>query len=44
MNASVQPVYDVERIRADFPILAQQHRGNPLVFLDSGASRRSRAR
>jgi cysteine desulfurase/selenocysteine lyase len=38
MNASVQPVYDVERIRADFPILAQQHRGKPLVFLDSGAS------
>ncbi len=38
MNASVQPIYDVERIRADFPILAQQHRGKPLVFLDSGAS------
>ncbi|MBL6076533.1 cysteine desulfurase [Belnapia sp. T18] len=38
MNAPVQPGFDVERIRADFPILAQQHRGRPLVFLDSGAS------
>jgi cysteine desulfurase / selenocysteine lyase len=38
MNAPVQPGFDVERIRADFPILAQQHRGKPLVFLDSGAS------
>ena len=32
------PVYDVERIRADFPILAQQVHGNPVTFLDSGAS------
>jgi cysteine desulfurase/selenocysteine lyase len=38
MNASYQPGFDVERIRADFPILAQEHRGRPLVFLDSGAS------
>jgi cysteine desulfurase/selenocysteine lyase len=38
MNAPFQPGYDVERIRADFPILAQEHRGKPLVFLDSGAS------
>ena len=38
MNASFQPGFDVERIRADFPILAQEHRGKPLVFLDSGAS------
>jgi cysteine desulfurase / selenocysteine lyase len=38
MNAPVQAGFDVERIRADFPILAQQHRGKPLVFLDSGAS------
>ncbi|WP_043362658.1 aminotransferase class V-fold PLP-dependent enzyme [Belnapia sp. F-4-1] len=38
MNAPVQPGFDVERIRADFPVLAQQHRGRPLVFLDSGAS------
>ncbi len=30
--------YDVERIRADFPILSQEVYGKPLVFLDSGAS------
>jgi cysteine desulfurase / selenocysteine lyase len=29
---------DVERVRADFPILAQTVRGRPLVFLDSAAS------
>lgn len=31
-------VYDVERYRADFPILSQQVRGRPLVYLDNGAS------
>ncbi|HEX6957232.1 MAG TPA: cysteine desulfurase [Ferrovibrio sp.] len=30
--------FDVERIRADFPILAEKAHGKPLVFLDSGAS------
>jgi cysteine desulfurase/selenocysteine lyase len=29
---------DVERIRADFPILARQVHGKPLVYLDNGAS------
>lgn len=29
---------DVARVRADFPILAQQLRGRPLVYLDSAAS------
>ena len=29
---------DVERIRAEFPILSQQVHGKPLVFLDSAAS------
>jgi cysteine desulfurase / selenocysteine lyase len=29
---------DVQRIRADFPILSQTVRGKPLVFLDSAAS------
>lgn len=32
------PVYDVERIRADFPILATQVRGKPLVYFDNAAS------
>ena len=30
--------FDVERIRADFPILSQTVRGKPFVFLDSAAS------
>jgi cysteine desulfurase/selenocysteine lyase len=30
--------YDVEVVRRDFPILATEVRGKPLVFLDSGAS------
>lgn len=41
MNASpalLTPRYDVERVRADFPILAQSIRGRPLVYLDSAAS------
>jgi len=31
-------VYDVERVRADFPILSRQVNGKPLVYLDNGAS------
>jgi cysteine desulfurase/selenocysteine lyase len=31
-------MFDVERIRRDFPILSKPVRGKPLVFLDSGAS------
>jgi len=38
MNMMTKPVFDVERIRADFPILSQTVRGKPLVFLDSAAS------
>ena len=30
--------FDVERIRADFPILGLQVNGKPLVFLDNAAS------
>ncbi len=30
--------YDVERIRADFPILSREVHGKPLVYLDSAAS------
>ncbi len=30
--------YDVERVRADFPILSQTINGHPLVYLDSAAS------
>ncbi len=31
-------MYDVNRIRADFPILAREVNGRPLVYLDNGAS------
>jgi len=30
--------FDVAKVRADFPILAQEVRGRPLVYLDSAAS------
>ncbi len=30
--------YDVQRIREDFPILSQQVRGRPLVYLDNAAT------
>lgn len=30
--------WDVEKIRADFPVLAQTVNGKPLVYLDNGAS------
>ncbi len=39
MNAPVlQTPYDVEAIRAQFPILSQQVYGKPLVYLDNAAS------
>ncbi|MEM6373755.1 MAG: cysteine desulfurase [Pseudomonadota bacterium] len=31
-------MYDVEAVRADFPILSRQVNGKPLVYLDNGAS------
>jgi cysteine desulfurase / selenocysteine lyase len=33
-----KPAYDVDRIRADFPILDLQVNGKPLVYLDNAAS------
>ena len=37
MNAPVPNTpYDVEAIRAEFPILAQKVYGRPLVYLDNG--------
>ena len=37
-TAAPAPVFDVERIRADFPILCRQIRGHPLVYLDNAAT------
>ena len=40
MNAATERVapIDVERLRADFPALAQRINGEPLAYLDNGAS------
>jgi cysteine desulfurase/selenocysteine lyase len=39
VNVMTNPVvFDVARVREDFPILTQTIRGKPLVFLDSAAS------
>ena len=35
---SLNGAYPIEGIRKDFPILAEQVRGKPLVYLDNGAS------
>ncbi len=32
------PTFDIDKVRADFPILSKEIYGKPLVFLDSGAS------
>jgi cysteine desulfurase/selenocysteine lyase len=33
-----RPAFDVERVRGDFPILAERVHGHPLVYLDNAAS------
>ena len=38
MNSISRPAFDLDRIRADFPILGQTVHGKPFVFLDSAAS------
>jgi cysteine desulfurase/selenocysteine lyase len=38
MNSISRPTFNIERIRADFPILGQTVHGKPFVFLDSAAS------
>ena len=32
------PAFDLDRVRADFPILSREVHGRPLVYLDNGAS------
>ena len=38
VNAKTNGAYDVARIRKDFPILATEVYGKPLVYLDNAAS------
>ena len=37
-SSAAAALFDVERVRADFPILSRTVHGKPLTFLDSGAS------
>lgn len=37
-NTIITPAFDIKTIRADFPLLGEQMRGKPIVFLDSAAS------
>ena len=37
-ESAAEPAFDLARVRADFPILAQEIHGHPLTFLDSAAS------
>jgi hypothetical protein len=36
--ARVHVMYDIDKIRSDFPILSREVNGKPLVYLDNGAS------
>jgi cysteine desulfurase/selenocysteine lyase len=38
VNAPVKPPYDLDAVRAEFPILSQTVYGKPLVYLDNAAS------
>jgi cysteine desulfurase/selenocysteine lyase len=38
MNAPIKRPFDVEALRAEFPILSRQVHGRPLVYLDNAAS------
>ena len=38
LQKTARPVLDVEKVRADFPILQRTVHGKPLVYLDSAAS------
>lgn len=38
MAPVMAPAYDLARVRADFPILAREINGHPLVYLDNAAS------
>jgi cysteine desulfurase/selenocysteine lyase len=37
-SVSAEPAFDLDRVRADFPILSREVHGRPLVYLDNGAS------
>ena len=38
LNNAVEVIFDVQKVRADFPALEQEVHGHPLVYLDSAAT------
>jgi len=38
LKAEATPAFDLEKIRADFPILKLKIDGKPLIYLDNAAS------
>ena len=38
MSSVLAPQYDIQKVSKDFPILAQEIHGKPLVYLDNAAS------
>src|SRR3954467_9417379 len=38
LSSQVSTIFDVEKIREDFPVLKQNIHGKPLVYLDSAAT------
>ncbi len=38
MNSSVATIFEVQKVREDFPILSKQVNGKPLVYFDNGAT------
>jgi len=38
LSSAILPKFDVEKVRADFPVLQQKIHGKPLVYLDNAAT------
>ena len=38
MNEKSEKIFNVEKIRSDFPILNQEVNGSPLIYFDNAAS------
>ena len=35
---TIKPPFDIDKVRSDFPVLAQKVHGKPLVYLDNAAT------
>src|SRR5262249_55727151 len=38
LTSAVSPAFDLDKVRADFPVLTQKVHGKPLVYLDNAAT------